>query len=86
MIDKGATGEFSDSITYEGKIDHQTIGSIFSPPTHLLIVMGDNKPSDELRRMYPTIQTIVIDVRGRRYEFDADMVLALLDWWKEQHE
>ena len=53
--------------------------------TKLLIAMDDGKPSEEFRKTYPTIRSIVFRVGGRDYEYDADMVLALLDWWKEQH-
>lgn len=73
--------EFSDSLFFVGKFNSSALRDI--EYTHLLIVMGDGKPSEEFRRVYPTIKTITFDVCGKRYEYDAERFFALLDWWKE---
>lgn len=77
-----AIDEFSGSIGYKmGRFDPSVLhGFEYS---HLLIRMDDGKPSDEFRKVYPTIKTIIFEVHGKRYEYDAGRFLALLDWWKE---
>lgn len=78
-----AIDEFSGSIELKtGRFDPSVLRGL--EYTHLLIRMDDGKPSDEFRKAYPTIKTIVFEVHGKRYEYDAGRFLALLDWWKER--
>lgn len=76
------TDEFSGSIGFKtGRFDPSVLhGFEYS---HLLIRMDDGKPSDAFRKAYPTIKTIIFEVNGKRYEYDAERFLALLDWWKK---
>ena len=77
-----ATDEFSGSIGFKAeRFDTSVLHDL--EYTNLLIHMDDGKPSDEFRKVYPTIKTIIFEVHGKRYEYDAERFLALLDWWKE---
>jgi len=41
-----------------------------------------NLVTSSVRHIRP-IKTIIFEVNGKRYEYDAERFLALLDWWKE---
>ena len=84
-----AFDEYSGSLSYNNSaVDHEGIASVFAQPTHLLICMkSDIKPSEKYPEMFPrSITTIVLDVDGKRYEYNAKEVLALLDWWMEHRD
>lgn len=77
----GIFDTFSGSIT--GEVPTFNPDAIPEPDTlHIRMTRGERRIADELRKAFGGFKRVVIDVDGEQYEFKADSLIRLLEWYE----
>ena len=77
----GIFDTFSGSIT--GEVLTFNPDAIPEPDTlHIRMTRGERRIADELRKAFGGFKRVVIDVDGEQYEFKADSLIRLLEWYE----